>query len=68
VYTPLPRELTDPIPAPPAPLLFCALPDGTPAGGVLDALATIPAWDAALGMCNADRARAAALGKTDGQK
>lgn len=65
-YQPLPGALTAPIPGPPAPPLACR--DGAQAVPcVLDALATIPAWQAALDLCNADRRRAAALGVTDGQ-
>jgi len=66
-YQPLPRAWTDPIPEPPAPLFTC--PDETGRAGlcVLDALATIPAYQAALAMCNADRARSALAGATDGQ-
>lgn len=60
-YRPLPRELTDPIPEPPAPPFDC---DGRVC--VLDGLVTIPLYQAALDMCNADRRRAALLGATDG--
>lgn len=66
-YRPLPAALTAPIPAPPAPLLDCRDANGRAAVCVLDALATIPAWQSALDACNADRRRAAALGATDGQ-
>lgn len=65
-YRPIPDALTAPIPAPRAPPLLCLL-DGSPAFCVLDALATIPAWDTALQTCNADRATVRTLGKTDGQ-
>ena len=60
-YRPLPHELTDPLAEPPAPLPACGGLVCVPA-----ALATIPAYQAALGLCNADRARAALYGATDG--
>lgn len=66
-YKPLPVTLTAPLPRPPVPLLSCSDSAGWPAVCVLDALATIPAWDAFADMCNRDRARAALLGTTDGQ-
>lgn len=66
-YRPLPHELTDPIAAPPAPLLNCSDGNGWPAICVPDALATIPAYQAALGLCNADRRRAALYGAADAQ-
>lgn len=64
-YQPLPGVLTAPIPAPPQPPARCTWGEA-PAVCVLDALATLPAWEAALGMCNADRRRAASLGRSDG--
>lgn len=66
-YVPLPRELTMPIAAPPAPAALCTDARGAPAVCVIDALATIPAWRDALGVCNSDRARAGVLGTSDGQ-
>lgn len=66
-YKPLPHELTAPIPMPPRPLLNCADGKGWPAICVPDALATIPAYQAAIGQCNDDRRRAALFGVTDGQ-
>ncbi|KAB2901267.1 MAG: hypothetical protein F9K31_02460 [Dokdonella sp.] len=66
VYRPLPAALTAPIPPPPAPPARCTL-DGAGAVCVSDALALLPMWQAALEMCNADRARAALLGRSDGQ-
>ncbi len=67
-YQPLPSDLTSPIPEPPAPLLACTDSQGRPAVCVLDALATIPAYQAVIAVCNGDRARAALLGVTDGQR
>ena len=64
-YRPLPAALTAPLPTPPLPPLLCEL-EGAPAVCALDALAQIPAWDATVQMCNADRRRAALLGATDG--
>lgn len=66
VYRPIPHQLTTPIVPPPQPSLLCVL-NGQAAVCVLDALATIPAWDAALQMCNADRSKVRTLGATDGQ-
>lgn len=65
-YRPLPSALTVQLLPPPPPPLLCEL-DGTAAVCVLDALATIPAWDAALQACNADRRKAAVLGAANGQ-
>ena len=65
-YRPIPDALTAPILAPPRPPLLCEL-QGVAAVCVLDALATIPAWDAVLQTCNADRLTTRLLGKTDGQ-
>jgi hypothetical protein len=67
VYQPIPDALTAPLLPPPRPSLLCEL-GGAPAVCVLDALATIPAWDVALQMCNADRVKVRTLGKTDGQR
>jgi hypothetical protein len=67
-YRQLPDSLTAPIPAPPAPLLNCADGKGWPEVCVIDALATIPAWQATLQLCNGDRAKSALLGTTDGQQ
>lgn len=64
-YRPIPAELTAPIPKPPRPPLLCEL-GGVPVMCALDAIATIPAWDAALGLCNADRLKTRLLGETDG--
>jgi hypothetical protein len=66
-YRPLPRELTTPIPAPPAPAANCVDAQGRPAVCALDGLLTIPTWEALWQNCNADRAKAALLGTTDGQ-
>lgn len=65
-YRPLPDALTTPIPAPPSPPLLCEW-NGQAAVCVIDALATLPAWRAALEAANADRRRAAILGGSDGQ-
>jgi hypothetical protein len=65
-WRPLPDILTAPLLPPPAPPARCVL-EGRPAVCVLDALALLPAWEAQLATCNADRARAALLGATDGQ-
>lgn len=65
-YRPLPRELTTPLPAPLPPSRNCVDAAGASAVCVLDALATIPRYQAVIGLCNADRARAALLGATDG--
>ena len=65
-YRPLPDALTAPIPLPPPPPRWCKR-DGKPAVCAIDALATIPAWRAALDAANADRHRAAVLGASDGQ-
>lgn len=67
-YVPLPRALTDPIAPPPAPAVLCTDAAGQPAVCVIDALATIPQWRDALDTCNSDRARAAVLGSSDGQR
>jgi len=65
-YRPLPAALTAPIPSPPAPPARCMF--GTqPTPCVGDALTLLPMWRAALEMCNADRARADLLGRSDGQ-
>lgn len=64
-YRPIPAELTAPIPKPPRPPLLCEL-DGRAVMCVLDALATIPAWDAAVELCNEDRRKTRLLGGTDG--
>lgn len=66
-YKALPIDLTSPIPEPPEPLFTCDDGKGAPRLCVLDALATIPAYQGALQLCNSDRARAALLGATDGQ-
>jgi hypothetical protein len=65
-YRPIPDALTAPILKPQRPPLLCNLL-GIPTVCVLDALATIPAWDAAVDLCNADRLKTRLLGKTDGQ-
>ena len=65
-YRPLPDALTAPLLAPPAPPARCIHAGGSPAVCVLDALTQLPAWEAALETCNADRRRAAALGALDG--
>jgi len=65
-YRPLPDALTAPLMKPPAPPALCFL-DGQSFVCALDALALLPAYDAIVDMCNADRARAALLGRTDGQ-
>lgn len=64
-YRSLPGTLTDPIPTPPAPPARCML-GGVAAVCVLDGLSLLPMYDAALETCNADRARAALLGRADG--
>lgn len=66
VYRQLPDALTDPILPPPAPPAMCFL-DGQSFVCALDALALLPAYDALLEMCNADRRTAALLGRTDAQ-
>jgi hypothetical protein len=63
-YRSMPAELTAPLLAPPAPRLLCLL-NGQAAMCLLDALATLPAYEAALQVCNADRRRVALLGATD---
>jgi hypothetical protein len=65
-WKPIPDKLTAPILPPPAPPARCVL-DGQPAICVLDALATIPLYQADIDQCNADRATTALLGATDGQ-
>lgn len=65
-YRPVPGVLTAPIPEPAPPPLACTLA-GVAAPCVLDALATIQAWRAALELCNADRRKTALLGASDGQ-
>jgi hypothetical protein len=64
-YRPLPPELTAPLAEPAMPIARCVA-DGKPAICVIDALATIPLYQAALRTANDDRARAALLGRTDG--
>jgi hypothetical protein len=66
-YRPLPHELTAPLLAPLAPAAACVDAKGEPLVCALDGLLTIPDWEAILGTCNTDRARAALLGTTDGQ-
>lgn len=65
-YRSLPEALTTPLMKPPAPPAMCVLGEQSFVCA-LDGLALIPAYDALLDMCNADRARAALLGRTDGQ-
>jgi hypothetical protein len=67
VYRPLPANLTDAIPPPPAPPRRCTSRTGQPAVCVDDALSVIPAWEAALQIANDDRRRAALLGGGNGQ-
>ncbi len=62
-YRPLDRALTDPLESPARPPARC---DGKICAD--DALATIPAYQAVIATCNADRARAALAGATDGQR
>lgn len=66
-YKPLPRELTSPLSQPLPPSTDCVDAAGKPAVCVLDALSTIPVYQMLLDVCNADRARAALFGVTDGQ-
>ena len=66
VYQPLPDALTAPLMKPPAPPALCFLGEQSFVCA-LDGLAQIPAYDALLDMCNADRRRASLLGRTDGQ-
>lgn len=65
-YQPIPRALTAPIAMPTPPESRCML-DGKPAVCVLDALALIPLYQGAIEACNADRARTALLGVSDGR-
>jgi hypothetical protein len=64
-YRALPHELTDPLPLPTMPPAKCRDANGQPAICLIDALDAIPGLQALLDLANADRARAAALGKTD---
>ncbi len=64
-YRPLPPALTAPLAEPAAPPARCVVA-GAPAICVLDALAMIPLYQAALRTANDDRARAELLGRTDG--
>jgi len=65
---PVPIALTDPLPAHPAPPSNCKTADGKPAICLLDALGMIPLYQADIEVCNSDRAKAALLGRTDGQE
>jgi hypothetical protein len=62
-YVPVPPEYTAPIAEPDTPEMACTY-KGKPAVCVLDALATIPLWRAALEQANHDRADVGKLGKT----
>lgn len=64
-YRPAPPELTILILEPAPPPALCTF-QGKPAVCARDALNVIPLYQAALRMCNDDRARIALLGKTDG--
>ena len=64
-YRPIPAALTSPIVKPPRPPLLCEL-DGASVMCALDVIATIPSWDAAVDLCNADRLKLRLLGVTDG--
>lgn len=64
VYQVLPLALTQPLAMPEPPEARCTHADGTPAICVGDALAMIPSLQAVLDIANADRARAALLGRT----
>lgn len=61
-YVPVPAEYTAPIAVPVEPEKHCQY-QGAPAVCVLDALATIPLWRAAVEAANADRAALKKLGK-----
>ena len=59
----IPESLTTLLSEPPAPPLLCILNDqAVPC--LIDVLATIPAYQATLRLCNADRQRTALLGRT----
>jgi len=60
-YVPVPPEYAAPIAAPAVPEKRCTY-HGQPAVCVLDALATIPLWRAALEQANHDRADVGKLG------
>lgn len=64
-YRPLPDALTQPLSPPPAPPRRCQS-QGRAVPCVDAVIATIPAWQAILDQCNADRRRSALLGTTDG--
>lgn len=59
----MPATLTQPLAEPPAPPLLCMLnKQAVPC--LIDAVATIPAYQATLRICNADRRRVDLLGRT----
>jgi len=63
VYQVLPEALTAALPVPAPPEARCKHADGSAAVCVADALAMIPGLQALLEIANADRARAALLGR-----
>lgn len=65
-YRQIPDALTAPLLPPPEPPLLCVL-NAKASLCVLDALATIPAYQSSLDLCNSDRAKVRMLGKTDAQ-